>query len=63
MKYWIWAAKAAESRGRQMAEAPHRYRTDFQRDRDQSFIQKRSGDWCTKTQVFLAPEEITIERG
>ena len=57
------AAKAAESRGRQMAEAPCRYRTDFSGTGIESFIPKRSGDWCTRHRFFWRRREITIERG
>lgn len=50
------AALAAHSRGRQMPEQEHAYRTCFQRDRDRILHTKAFRRLKRKTQVFLAPE-------
>lgn len=51
-----YAAKSAESRGRQMPEEKCSIRTDFQRDRDRIIHSKPFRRLMHKTQVFLAPE-------
>ncbi len=50
------AAKASESRGRQMAEFEDPYRTAYQRDRDRILHTKAFRRLKQKTQVFLSPE-------
>jgi len=51
-----YAAKAAESRGRQRPMDPCALRTDFQRDRDRIIHCKSFRRLKHKTQVFLSPE-------
>jgi dGTPase len=51
-----YAARSAESRGRQAPEAEHPLRTAFQRDRDRILHAKAFRRLAHKTQVFLAPE-------
>lgn len=51
-----WAAKSAESRGREEPVEPDPYRTDFQRDRDRIIHCKAFRRLAHKTQVFLDPE-------
>lgn len=50
------ACLSAESKGREEPEAPHPYRTAFQRDRDRILHSKAFRRLAHKTQVFLAPE-------
>jgi dGTPase len=51
-----YAARAAESRGRERPEKEHDYRTAFQRDRDRILHSKAFRRLKRKTPVFLAPE-------
>ncbi len=51
-----FAAKAAESKGRQYDEKKCEVRTDYQRDRDRIVHSKSFRRLMHKTQVFLAPE-------
>ena len=51
-----YAAKSAESRGREHEEEPCPLRTAFQRDRDRTIHAKAFRRLKHKTQVFLSPE-------
>jgi len=51
-----WAARAAESRGRNVPEPGHPYRTDFQRDRDRVIHSTAFRRLEYKTQVFVFHE-------
>lgn len=51
-----YAAKVADSRGRQHPEEKCQVRTDYQRDRDRIVHSKAFRRLMHKTQVFLAPE-------
>lgn len=51
-----FAAKAAETKGRQYEEPKCEVRTDYQRDRDRIVHSKAFRRLMHKTQVFLAPE-------
>lgn len=51
-----WAARSAASRGRVVAEAPHLYRTAFQRDRDRIVHARAFRRLEYKTQVFVRHE-------
>jgi dGTPase len=50
------AARAADTRGREVAEPEHDYRTAYQRDRDRILHCKAFRRLKRKTQVFLAPK-------
>src|SRR5262249_23320691 len=47
-----WAMRAEESRGRRFPEAPHRYRSEFARDRDRIVHSRAFRRLEAKTQVF-----------
>jgi dGTPase len=51
-----WAAKSAESKGRDRPEEEDRLRTAWQRDRDRILHSKAFRRLAGKTQVFLSPE-------
>ena len=51
-----WAAKSAETRGRERGATEDTLRTDYQRDRDRIIHSKAFRRLAHKTQVFLAPE-------
>ncbi len=51
-----YAAKSAETRGRQRAEEPCEMRTEYQRDRDRIIYSKAFIRLKNKTQVFFSPE-------
>ncbi len=51
-----WAARSVETRGRVVPEAPHAYRTAFQRDRDRIVHARAFRRLEYKTQVFVRHE-------
>lgn len=51
-----YAAKSAQTRGRQHAETPCEMRTEYQRDRDRIIYSKAFIRLKNKTQVFFSPE-------
>ena len=51
-----FACKAADTRGRELPEAPDDIRTDFQRDRDRIIHCRAFRRLKHKTQVFLSPQ-------
>jgi dGTPase len=51
-----YASRSASSRGRELPEDLHPFRTAFQRDRDRILHSKAFRRLAHKTQVFLAPE-------
>ena len=52
-----YATKSRETKGRERAEEPCPYRTDFQRDRDRILHCKSFRRLKHKTQVFFSPED------
>ena len=53
----LYAAKSAESRGRDIPEEKCQFRTEYQRDRDRIIHSKALRRLMHKTQVFIAPEK------
>lgn len=51
-----FATRSKETRGRERAETPCNFRTDFQRDRDRVIYSNSFKRLKNKTQVFFAPE-------
>ena len=54
-----WAARSAETAGREQPVTPCELRTEYQRDRDRIIHCKSFRRLKFKTQVFLSPEETT----